>query len=52
MMAHLATNAGEIRRGETTWPFGLLFSAVSDMGPKWAIPLAVGWRLSTIGGCC
>ena len=34
----------------TALPFGLLFPAVSDMGPKLAFPLAQSGRLSTIGG--
>ena len=48
MNAATAVNHRGIRTGKTAWPFGLLFPAVSDMGPKPAFPHARTGRLSTI----
>ena len=49
MSAPTASHNRGPRPERTAWPFGLLFPAVSVMGPKRAFPHAGTGRLSTIG---
>ena len=49
MTAPTARPNRDKRQDPTAWPFGLLFPAVSVMGPKLAFPHAGTGRLSTIG---
>ena len=48
MTALTASHNRGTRPEGTAWPFGLLFPAVSVMGPKPAFPHATTSRLSTI----
>ena len=49
MTAPTARPNRDRRQDRTAGPFGLLFPAVSVMGPKRAFPCAGTGRLSTIG---